>query len=84
MKIIMLILAIITLVIAHILKVYRQKQFIEIYEKPNNKNLLQALSLGYIINFILPFRVGDLFRAWYAGKKNEKWFIFFAIYSSSR
>lgn len=69
MKIIMLILAIITLVIAHILKVYRQKQFIEIYEKPNNKNLLQALSLGYIINFILPFRVGDLFRAWYAGKK---------------
>lgn len=69
MKIFMLILAIITLVVAHILKVYRQRQFIEIYEKPDDKSLLQALSFGYIINFILPFRLGDLFRAWYAGKK---------------
>ena len=69
MKVVMLVLAIITLVIAHTLKVYRQRQFIEIYEKPDDKSLLQALSFGYIINFILPFRLGDIFRAWYAGRK---------------
>ncbi len=69
MEIVLLALAIITLVFAHCLKVYRQKQFIEIYERPNDKSLLQALSFGYIINFILPFRLGDLFRAWYAGRK---------------
>ena len=69
MKAVILILAIITLVIAHVLKVYRQRQFIEIYERPDDKSLLQALSFGYIINFILPFRLGDIFRAWYAGRK---------------
>lgn len=62
-------LAIISLVIAHWFKVYRLKQFIEIYEEPHSNNLLQSLSFGYIINFIIPFRLGDLFRAWYSGKK---------------
>ncbi len=61
-------LAIITMVIAHYFKVYRLKQFIEIYEKPNNSRLLQALSLSYVINFIVPFRLGDIFRAWWAGR----------------
>ena len=69
MEIIILILAIISLMIAHYFKVYRLEKFIEIYEKPNTNNLLQALSLGYIINFLLPFRLGDLYRAWFSGKK---------------
>lgn len=66
-----LFLAVITLVLGHLLKVYRSKQFIEIYEKPDDKSLIQALSLGYIINFLIPFRVGDLFRSWYAGRKMQ-------------
>ena len=49
----LLLLAIIMMVIAHLLKVYRTKQFIKIYEKPDNKSLIQALSLGYIINFFV-------------------------------
>lgn len=69
MTIILLILAIGFLVVGHLFKVYRWQQFIEIYEKPKTNNLMQALSLGYIINFIIPFRIGDLFRAWYAGRK---------------
>lgn len=67
----LLLLAIIMMVIAHLLKVYRTKQFIKIYEKPDNKSLIQALSLGYIINFFVPFRIGDLFRSWYAGRKMQ-------------
>ena len=69
MNIIILVLAIIALVFAHYFKTYRLKQFIEIYEKPDEESLLQALSFGYIINFFLPFRLDELFRAWYAGRK---------------
>ena len=45
------ILAVIFLTVAHIVKTYRLSQFIEIYERPDTKNLLQALSYSYIINF---------------------------------
>lgn len=76
MAIIVLILAIFSLVVAHYFKVYRLEQFIKIYEKPNRNNLVQALSLGYIINFLLPFRAGDLFRAWFSGKKMKNGFSF--------
>ena len=76
MAIIVLILAIFSLVVAHYFKVYRLEQFIRIYEKPNRNNLVRALSLGYIINFLLPFRAGDLFRAWFSGKKMKNGFSF--------
>lgn len=69
MGIIFLILAIIFLSFGHYFKVYRQMQFIEIYEKPKPKILLNSLVFGYMINFFVPFRLGDLFRAWYSGKR---------------
>ncbi len=68
--------AIIFMVIAHYFKVYRLKQFIEIYEKPDTSRLLQALSLSYVINFFVPFRLGDFFRAWWAGRKMKNGIIF--------
>ena len=70
MNIIFLIIAIITLSLAHFIKILRWRLFIEIYEEPRNRNLIQALSLGYLINLFFPFRiVGDFFRAIYSGKK---------------
>lgn len=70
MNIIFLIVAIITLSLAHFIKILRWRLFIEIYEEPRNRNLIQALSLGYLINLFFPFRViGDFFRAIYSGKK---------------
>lgn len=70
MNIVFLISAIITLFLAHLIKILRWKLFIEIYEEPRNRNLIQALSFGYLINLFFPFRVvGDLFRAIYSGKK---------------
>ena len=70
MNIIFLIVAIITLSLAHFIKILRWRLFIEIYEEPRNRNLIQALSLGYFINLFFPFRViGDFFRAIYSGRK---------------
>ena len=49
-----LILAIIVIVIANIIKVYRQALFIEPYEKVSYTNLTQALAIGNLINVIFP------------------------------
>lgn len=59
------------LFIGHYFKILRWKQMIEIYEQPGRATLLNALSVGQIINFFLPFRVGDLVRAILSGKKLE-------------
>lgn len=69
MAIFLLVVSTILLLLGHLFKVYRWEQFIEIYEKPKTKYLIQSLSLGYIINFLVPFRIGDICRIWYSGKK---------------
>ena len=61
--------AVFMLAFGHFLRMIRWRQFIEVYEKPNERNLLRALSLGFLVNFFVPFRVGDLVRAVYAGRK---------------
>ncbi|MCH5277775.1 MAG: flippase-like domain-containing protein [Desulfovibrionaceae bacterium] len=71
MTIILLCLAIILLFMGHTVRVLRWRQFIKIYEEPNLKLLLRALSYGYLVNFILPFRLGEFIRAYCAGKKLE-------------
>lgn len=61
--------AVILMCVAHIVRLLRWNLFIELYEKPQNKNLLQSLTLGYILNYIVPFKLGDVVRAWISGKK---------------
>lgn len=53
----------------HCVKTLRWAQLIEIYEEKNSFVLLFALSTGYLVNFFLPLRVGDLARATIAGKR---------------
>ncbi|MBC2417686.1 flippase-like domain-containing protein [Clostridium beijerinckii] len=65
----MLILAILLLLLGHYFKMLRWRQFVEIYEKPQNDILLKSLIIGYMVNFCLPFRIGDLIRSIYAGRK---------------
>ncbi len=65
----LLFLSIISIVLGHLFKVYRWKQLIETYEKTNDENLIDALSIGYLINYILPYRIGDIVRAILSGKK---------------
>jgi hypothetical protein len=69
MNLIILFLGIVALLVGHIFKVLRWKQSIEIYEEPNIKSLLRSLSIGYMINFCLPFRLGDIVRAIIASRK---------------
>ena len=77
MNIIFLIGAIIFLFLAHITRIQRWKLFINIYEEPKTKNLIQALSVGHFINLFIPFRVvGDIFRAIYSGKKMKNKYAF--------
>lgn len=59
MELIYFSLAIITILLAHGIRIYRWKQFICIYEKPNDANLLAALAIGYFLNFLLPYKMGD-------------------------
>jgi len=63
-----LILAILTLLLGHFVKVYRWQIFIELYEKPSVSVLLKSLSIAHAINFVIPFHVGDIYRIWYSGK----------------
>lgn len=60
--------SVIMMCIAHMIRVRRWKQFICIYEKADTKNLIQSLSVGYLLNMFMPFKLGDLFRAWMAGR----------------
>ncbi len=69
MRIIILSSAIITLFLGHYFKMLRWKQFVEIYEKPKDGNLLKSLTIGYMVNFCFPLRIGDLFRAVISGRK---------------
>lgn len=65
----MLIIAIILVCIAHFVRTLRWELFVKTYEKPNTKNLLKSLSIGYFINSFIPFKAGDLVRAWISGRK---------------
>ena len=47
--------------LAHLVRTARWKLFINIYEKPNRRNLIQSISLGFLINNFIPFKLGDLF-----------------------
>lgn len=69
MIVVFMTLAIILLVLGHLCKAYRWKRFIEIYEKVEYHNLINGLSIGYIMNYILPFRIGDIVRAIFVGRK---------------
>lgn len=72
----MLILSIIIITTAHILRTMRWSLLIENYEQPKFSRLLASLSTGYIINSLIPFKAGELFRAAIAGKgmKNGRGF----------
>ena len=65
----MLFIAIVLVCLAHFIRTLRWELFVKTYEKPNTKNLLQSLSIGYFINSFIPFKAGDLVRAWISGRK---------------
>lgn len=81
MNIMLFILAMIFLTLAHLVKIIRQSQFIEIYEKSPKVILGKSLSITFMLNLILPFKLGNIFRILNTGKhlKNGKSFSFATI-----
>lgn len=72
----LLALASVALALGTFFRMLRWKSFIEVYEDPANASLLRALVTGYAINFFLPLRIGDLVRAWQAGRRFKNGFSF--------
>ena len=61
--------AIILICLAHLIRVLRWELFIDIYERPDRPRLIRGLSIGYLLNYVVPFKLGDACRAWYSGRK---------------
>lgn len=64
-----LILSLSALAIGHYVKMQRWSKFIEIYELPNKGNLLRSLSVGHLLNYFIPYHLGDIFRVVWSGRK---------------
>ena len=69
-------LSVILLMTGHLMKLFRQKSFIEVYEKPDFSRLTLSLAVGYAINLVAPLHLGDIIRGWHYGKKSKNGFPF--------
>jgi uncharacterized protein (TIRG00374 family) len=69
-----IIISIIIFFIGHVLKVLRWELFVQIYEQPVRHRLLTSLSIGYLVNHIVPIRVGEIVRAVIASTKSKNGF----------
>lgn len=72
----MLLFSVIIICIAHYIRTLRWELLIETYEKPDEGCLMNALSIGYFINYFIPFKAGDLVRSYIVGRKMKNGFAF--------
>lgn len=63
--------AVLFLAMGHLCKALRWRYFIRMYEDTPLSVLVSSLAGGYLINFFVPFHLGDLFRVWMAGRQME-------------
>lgn len=63
--------AVLFLALGHLCKAMRWRRFVGIYENTPLPVLISSLAAGYLINFYVPFHLGDLARVWLAGRKME-------------
>ena len=61
--------SILLLMAGHALRLMRWSSFIKTYEHPPVGALLRSMALGYALNFFVPFRLGDILRAYYSCKR---------------
>ena len=61
--------SILLLMAGHTLRLMRWSSFIKSYEHPPAGALLRSMALGYALNFFVQFRLGELVRAYYSGKR---------------
>lgn len=71
MRALQLCIAVVLLFAGHFAKALRWRQFVQIYETTGQGTLIRALACGYLADHILPLHIGDLVRAFWAGRKME-------------
>ena len=63
------VLALALVLVGHTFRLLRWEQFIRIYERPMRGRMLRGMAGGYALNFVLPFHLGDVFRAVFTGRR---------------
>ena len=63
------VLALVLVLVGHAFRLLRWEQFIRIYERPMRGRMLRGMAGGYALNFVLPFHLGDVFRAVFPGRR---------------
>ena len=69
MRALYLLLALALVLVGHTFRLLRWEQFIRIYERPMRGRMLRGMAGGYALNFVLPFHLGDVFRAVFTGRR---------------
>ena len=69
MRALYLLLALALVLMGHSFRLLRWEQFIRIYERPMRGRMLRGMAGGYALNFVLPFHLGDVFRAVFTGRR---------------
>jgi Lysylphosphatidylglycerol synthase TM region len=64
-------LAIACLFAAHVVRTIRWQLLLPADYSHRRFNLLLGLALGYTVNTVVPWRLGELFRAWFVAKRQE-------------
>ncbi len=68
--------AVILLIAGHMVKAGRQKLFADFYEDVKPVVFNEGLAAGYLVNLVVPFRLGDLLRAFIVGRRMRNGFSF--------
>ncbi len=68
--------AVILLMAGHTVKSGRQKLFADFYEDVKPAVFNEGLAAGYLVNLVVPFRLGDLLRAVIVGRRMRNGFSF--------
>ncbi len=53
----------------HVLKAMRWHRFVRVYEETSLTDLIRALACGYLLNFYIPFHLGDVARVAMSGRR---------------
>ena len=69
MNILMFLAALAVITLGHFFRIRRWKSFISVYEDSHDSDLMFCTGIGYLVDNVLPFHVGDIVRAAIIGKK---------------
>lgn len=69
MNVLMFLAALVVITLGHFFRTRRWKSFISVYEDSRDSDLMFCTGIGYLVDNVLPFHVGDIVRAAIMGKK---------------